>query len=144
MAFCTNCGAQVPDGSAICPNCGTQLAPAAAPQPTYQAPVYQAPAYQPAPTVDNGPVFTFGLLAVIFCGSGLLGLIFAIIAKKKIKNYVAAGGQLTGKAKAGSIMATIGLIVSIVMMVVWIIYIIAFAALFGAATSYSTSYNYYY
>lgn len=143
MAFCTNCGAQIPDGSAICPNCGTQLAPAAASQPTYQAPVYQAPAYQPAPALDNGPVFTFGLLAVIFCGSGLLGLIFAIIAKKKIKNYVAAGGQLTGRAKAGSIMATIGLIVSIVMTVIWLIYIIIFAAFIGSVSS-STSYNYYY
>ncbi|MBR3300798.1 MAG: zinc-ribbon domain-containing protein [Clostridia bacterium] len=142
MAFCTNCGAQVPDGSAICPNCGTQLAPAAAPQPTYQAPVYQAPAYQPAPALDNGPIFTFGLLSVILCWFGIPGLIFAIIAKKKIKNYLAAGGQLTGRAKAGSIMATIGLIVSIVMMVVWPIYFISIAAFIEYLSS-SASYNYY-
>ena len=143
MAFCTNCGAQVPDGSAICPNCGTQLAPAAAPQPTYQAPVYQAPAYQPAPALDNGPIFTFGLLAAILCSFGIPGLIFAIIAKKKIKNYLAAGGQLTGRAKAGSIMATIGLIVSIVMTVIWLIYGIAIAAFIGSFSS-TASYNYYY
>ena len=65
MAFCKNCGAQLPDGTTFCSNCGQKIdAPApqqaapqtpqqqAAPQyqapqaPQYQAPQYQAPQYQ--------------------------------------------------------------------------------------------------
>ncbi|MBQ2879496.1 MAG: zinc ribbon domain-containing protein, partial [Anaerotignum sp.] len=29
MAFCTNCGTQLPDGSRFCGNCGAQLGGAA-------------------------------------------------------------------------------------------------------------------
>ena len=45
MAFCTKCGAQVPDGSTFCTACGATLA-AAAPAP---APVPQQAAPAPAP-----------------------------------------------------------------------------------------------
>ncbi len=49
MAFCTKCGAQVPDGSGFCTSCGAPIAAAAAsaPQPTPQP--AQAPAPAPAP-----------------------------------------------------------------------------------------------
>lgn len=41
--FCTNCGAELRDGSTFCTNCGTRLAPAEdAPAPTEQIPVMQA------------------------------------------------------------------------------------------------------
>jgi len=63
MAFCTKCGAQVPDGTAFCTSCGASIAaaaPAAAapqpeaqpqPAPQYQQPQpqYQQPQYQQAP-----------------------------------------------------------------------------------------------
>ena len=45
MAFCTKCGAQIPDGSVFCTSCGATIAPAAG-QP---APQQQAPAPQPMP-----------------------------------------------------------------------------------------------
>ena len=44
--FCTNCGAQVPDGSKFCTSCGSPIAAAPAPAP---APVPSAPAPEPAP-----------------------------------------------------------------------------------------------
>ena len=43
--FCTNCGAQVPDGSKFCTHCGSPIAAAPAPAP---APVPPAPAPEPA------------------------------------------------------------------------------------------------
>ena len=48
MAFCTHCGAQIPDGAKFCTSCGTPVAaPQAAPR-TAQAPP-QRPAAQAAP-----------------------------------------------------------------------------------------------
>ena len=46
--FCSNCGTQIPDGSAFCPNCGTNLGGGApAPQPVMAAPQQRpAPIYQ--------------------------------------------------------------------------------------------------
>ena len=46
--FCTNCGAQLPDGSRFCAQCGAPQEAVAAPvqQPYPQQPVYQQPAYQ--------------------------------------------------------------------------------------------------
>ena len=42
MAFCTNCGAQVPDGTKFCTDCGTKIEqPAAAP--VQEAPKQEAP-----------------------------------------------------------------------------------------------------
>lgn len=48
--FCTNCGAQVPDGSKFCTHCGSPIAAAPAPAP---APVPPAPA--PEPVAPSAP-----------------------------------------------------------------------------------------
>ena len=42
MKFCTNCGAQIPDGSKFCTECGQKLEHAAAP--VVQEPVARAAA----------------------------------------------------------------------------------------------------
>ena len=56
--FCTKCGNQIPDGSAVCPICGAQLAvPQAAPQVAPQAAPQAAPQYAPvAPAAPVAPV----------------------------------------------------------------------------------------
>lgn len=53
--FCTNCGAQVPDGSKFCTHCGSPIAAAPAPAP---APVPPAPAPEPVvpPVPEPAPV----------------------------------------------------------------------------------------
>ena len=60
MAFCTHCGAQVPDGAKFCTSCGTPLtapqaapAPAQRPQPAAQRP--QAAPQRPAPQAAPVP-----------------------------------------------------------------------------------------
>ena len=152
--YCKNCGAQLPDNAVFCTECGAQQAapqpqPQPQPQPTYQQPqqpvyqqpVYQQPQYTPVvATPDAGPIFVTGLLSLIF--AGLIGLILAIVNKSKVKAYQAAGGQLTGKAKAGSILGTLGLVFSIIALITSVIYIIVLiAAAAGGSYAYSNYYN---
>lgn len=132
MAFCKNCGAQVPDGTNVCPNCGTTMQAAAGFTPDYQ------PTYTPQPVVQGNstPIFVFGLLSVIL--GGVIGIIFSCVSKSKLKAWVAEGNPVTGKAKAGQILATIGLITSIISLIVIVIYAIIIIA-GGAAIA--SSYN---
>ena len=55
--FCTNCGAQVPDGSRFCTHCGSPIAvaPAAAPAPEPVVPSAPGPAPTPEPVVPSAP-----------------------------------------------------------------------------------------
>lgn len=59
MPFCPNCGTRLDDSANFCSGCGTRInapaAPAARPQPQYQAPAqpqYQVPVAPSAPAVD--------------------------------------------------------------------------------------------
>lgn len=79
--------------------------------------------------VSSQSVLTWGIVSIIFAESGLLGLVFAIIGRNKAKKFVANGNELSGKAKVGSILSLIALILSIIMLVVWVIY----GAIFGVA-----------
>lgn len=56
--FCTNCGAQVPDGSKFCTSCGSPIAaaPAPAPAPVPPAPVPVPPAPVPEPAPASEPI----------------------------------------------------------------------------------------
>ena len=45
MAFCSNCGTQIPEGTTFCANCGT---PVGAPQQAPVQPVVPAPVFDPA------------------------------------------------------------------------------------------------
>ena len=118
---CSKCGAQLPEGATFCTECGA---------PVEQTPVQQV--YNAAVTAPNStPILILGILAVAL-SSVIGGLICAIICKSKVKAYQAAGGQMTGKAKVGNILATVGIICSIIAIVFWIIYIIVIAAA-GAA-----------
>lgn len=71
-------------------------------------------------SVSSG--FVWSIVSLVFCGSGLLGLIFSLIANKRVKAAIAAGAPVEGKLKAAKIMSKIALIVSIVALVFWVIY----------------------
>lgn len=151
--FCTNCGNNIPDGSAACPVCGAPVQvqqPQQPQQPAYQQPAYQQPAYQqppyqqpmyqqPAADDGSGSVLTFGILGLALSWIPVLGLIFSIIGLKKSGAFAAAhGGTCFGKAKAGRILSIIGLVSSIIGNIYWLIVII------GVATCASTPSYYYY
>lgn len=90
--FCTNCGAQIPDGMKFCPQCGTPVPGAAQPQsqpqqqarpqqppvqPQYQQPPvqpqYQQPYQQPVkPKKKHGCLIAF-LIFVLIIALGVVG-----------------------------------------------------------------------
>ncbi len=105
MAFCKNCGAQLPDGTSVCPSCGTAQSNAA------QNNV--APGAQNDAVVDSGS-FGYGVLG--FC-IPLVGLILFLVWKDT-------------KPRSAKI-AGIGALVSVAIGVVF--YIIAIVA--GVAAS---------
>lgn len=142
MSFCSNCGAELTEGTAFCPNCGAgqvrtfgadePVAVAAEPEvlpaePVYQEPVYQAPVYQPQaePAVLPTPAKILGLISMI-CGLlslvscyvgfaySIPALILANIASKK------APGIPNGKAKVGKITAIIGIVVSVICFIIYV------------------------
>ncbi len=123
--YCKYCGTDVEENGKFCQNCGAE--------------VEATPVDAAEPVVNNefeelkktlgGSVFTLGLLGLIFCASGWLaiaGLIMSAVAKKKAALYQAYAGELDGRAKAGSILAKIGLAVGIVSLV-----ILAFSFIIG-------------
>ena len=72
---------------------------------------------QPVQQPNSTPILVFGILSLVF--TSILGIIFGAIAKSKAKAWVAAGNPLTGKAKVGKILGTIGLAVGIVVTVAY-------------------------
>ena len=60
----------------------------------------------------------FGILSLVATSTGLLGVIFGAIGKSKAKAFAAANdGVLVGKAKAGKILSTLGLVFGIIALV---------------------------
>ena len=136
---CTNCGSIIDNNANVCPNCGAPVNPAmyGNGQPIVQN---QMPYETPEQISLSKSILTFGILALVFC-EGFLGIIFGAIGLSKSKQYAAMYG-LTGRAKVGSILSRVGMIVGIVMTVVWIILIIV-CAVAGASYATSAYYNYY-
>ncbi|MBQ7566458.1 MAG: hypothetical protein IJT18_05000 [Oscillospiraceae bacterium] len=88
-------------------------------------------------TVTASNVLTWGIIALVFCWTPIVGLVLAIIARKKAKTYGAENnGEITGQAKVGQIFSIIALVASIVAIVYWAIYIAGIAALSSLQNAY--------
>ena len=72
MAFCPNCGAQIPDGAPVCPNCGTALGGAAYVDPTDHTAEFTAQ------DISDNKVFA---MASILISS--IGIIITLLAAQK-------------------------------------------------------------
>jgi hypothetical protein len=154
MSFCSNCGAELTEGTAFCPNCGAgqvrtfgadePVAVAAEPEvlpaepvyqePVYQAPVDQAPVYQsqaePAVLPTSAKILGLismicGLVSLVSCYVGFMYSIPALILANIASKK--APGIPNGKAKVGKITAIIGIVVSVICL-------IAYVALVAAGT----------
>ena len=100
---------------------------------------YSQDAYTPLPAVPQSvidSIFTWGLLGTIFAFNiTILGIIFSAIARKKSTECLNLYGYLPGKAKAGRILSTVGLIGGIVMTVFVALIIVLYAVIIFAAFS---------
>ena len=150
--FCNKCGKNIPDDSTFCPNCGASLSASEA------APNYDP--YRPAPTYDrfakpvdprereaSKSVLTFGIIALAFSFTWILsfvGIIFAFIARSKVKAYERDFGPATGKTRVGKIFSIVSIPLSIVLTVFFLFYIgiIAFAISYAAKRG-SSYYRYW-
>ena len=56
MAFCSNCGTEIPEGGNVCPNCGTPVATYAAPGDQQQQYQYQQQYQQYPPQYAANPI----------------------------------------------------------------------------------------
>ena len=74
-------------------------------------------------TLEN-QCLAFGIVGIALSETGLLGLIFSIIALSKNKTYRATYGETTNKTKTGHALGKAGLIISIIMTVFWIVFTI--------------------
>ena len=98
--FCTKCGNQIPDGSAVCPICGAQFAPQpapqAAPQPVPQAapqqayaPVAPAPAPKAAKKSGGSKLpLIIGAVAAVAVIAVVLVLLLSGGPKSVVKDYL--------------------------------------------------------
>lgn len=89
--FCTKCGNQIPDGSAVCPICGAQLAaPQPAPQPVPQA----APVAPVAPAQKSKKVGGSKLPIIIGAAAAVVVLVVVLVLllsggpKSVVKKYL--------------------------------------------------------
>ena len=89
--FCTKCGNQIPDGSAVCPICGAQLAaPQPAPQPAPQA----APVAPVAPAQKSKKVGGSKLPIIIGAAAAVVVLVVVLVLllsggpKSVVKKYI--------------------------------------------------------
>ena len=93
VMFCTKCGNQIPDGSAVCTICGAQFAaPQAAPQPAPAAPQYAPvqPAAAPKAKKAGGnklPIIIGAIAAAAVIAIALI-LILRDGAKAVVKDYL--------------------------------------------------------
>lgn len=117
MAFCTNCGKEIPENAAFCTECGAKIdgntaAPAAEPVAAAAQPQQAPQAPQENPNDKGG--FGWGLLG---CCIPIVGLILFLVWK----------GEKPKTAKV----AGIGAIVGVALTILW--YIIAAVVGVGAA-----------
>lgn len=140
--FCTNCGAQINDGTKFCPKCGVQVGGEQAPVVTPVEPVVEH--VEAVKVQDNSTsIMVLGIIALALCWLGIPGIILGAIAKKKANEFAKDHGMIYGKAKVGRILGNFGFIIGIVMTVFWVIYIGAIASI-GAASCVSYLDNVYY
>lgn len=143
--FCSNCGQKLEDSAVFCPSCGIKVAaeatytatPAYEPAPTYAPPVappleYYAQFESQKETNSEDvkkkrsasiSAMIFGILSICLFWVPILGIVFALISKKKQKAANKIDVQCAnGFLRAAKPTSTVGLIFSIIYSAVALIY----------------------
>ena len=135
--FCKYCGNRLPDGANFCPECGKVNEESTEKNGTSGQTSYETvdpfentqSAYDPYKLEKerlSGSILKFAIMSLVFMSTGclsLLGLIFACVAKSKVKTYVQRFGATEGRANVGRHLSTAGLISSIVVTAIFVLYL---------------------
>lgn len=129
--FCKHCGYQLPEDSNFCPNCGKITDEVKKEEEKVEETVEVIDCTNVDPFLEEqkdelgGKILKFSILGLAFSFFlPILGFIFTIIAKSKIRSYVNLFGETQGRASVGKGLSIGGLISSIVFFVIWTLYII--------------------
>ena len=68
-----------------------------------------------------GSVLALGIIGLATCGSGIIGLIFSIIAISKAGKFRKGSTIVSKQVNIGRTLGILGLVFSILMIVVWIV-----------------------
>lgn len=75
---------------------------------------------------------TLGILSIVFASiTGIVGIILGAIGRKKGKEFLAQGGELTGASKVGYILSLVGLILGIICTILLVIYVVVVVVVLG-------------
>ena len=132
--FCRFCGKELPDGANFCTKCGKVVSYDEDVRSDMNSGFINEFEYNPfeearAAEKDSkaSSILKFSILGLAFACSfyiSLLGLIFSIIARVKVKQFISQYGETEGKATVGKHLSLAGLIVSIVLNVIFFIIIL--------------------
>ena len=137
--FCTHCGNELPENARFCPACGNgiennqQTETADTEETVVFIPEIENDPYEAEKSERGGSILKFAIMGLAFmAGSGgflsILGLIFTIIARSKVNEYVRDFGATNGRATVGKHLTIPGLITNIFFMVFWFIYFLLIIA----------------
>ena len=132
--FCKYCGNEISEGGKFCSKCGKICNEEAEPQEILnfetETPAENTETSSLDPALEaerdslGGKILTFAILGLAFglsCVS-FLGIIFAAISKKTLKEYTEKFGETEGRASAGKGIGTAALAVSISFTAFWTFY----------------------
>ena len=143
--YCSNCGAQNPDGATFCTNCGSSLSPQSA---SVQASAVSATPISVETETMRKKATTAMILGIIACvvawypvisiAAIILGAMAISKAKQVKAYYETIAQQRPGTALAGKITGIVGLVGGIIMTVVYLAY---FAVIVLVASNYCGSFT---
>ena len=130
--YCKHCGYQLPEDSNFCPNCGKITEEVKKEEEKVE--VIDCTSVDPFLEEQRdelgGNILKFSILGMAFCFFlPVLGFIFALIARSKLKSYVNIFGETTGRASVGKGLSIPALIISIVFFCIWTLYFILIIAI---------------
>ncbi len=137
--YCKHCGYQLPEDSNFCPNCGKITEEVKKEEEKVE--VIDCTSVDPFLEEQRdelgGKILKFSILGLAFSFFlPILGFIFTLIAKAKIRSYVNLFGETQGRASVGKGLSIGGLISSIVFFVFWTLYIILIIVLALASSDF--------
>ena len=129
--FCKHCGYQLPEDSNFCPNCGKITDEVKKEEEKVEETVEVIDCTNVDPFLEEqkdelgGKILKFSILGLAFSFFlPILGFIFTIIAKSKIRSYVNLFGETQGRASVGKGLSIPALIISIVFFFIQTLYLI--------------------